>query len=135
MPEYRQSYISLSKALAGDFERIFYVDTQSGRFLEFRAEGEHELEILPGGTDFFDEPEKLLPGTVCEEDRPRVGAALGRESLAKWAETDEPQAVRFRRADDEARKAFVLQTVRTRNRDDRHLVIGVRPDPDSSGSL
>ena len=134
-PEYRQSYISLSKALAGDFERIFYVDTQSGRFLEFRAEGEHELEILPGGTDFFDEPEKLLPGAVCEEDRPRIGAALGRESLAKWAETDEPQAVRFRRADDEARKAFVLQTVRTRNRDDRHLVIGVRPDPDSSASL
>ena len=134
-PEYRQSYISISKALAGDFESLCYVDTHTGRFLQFRAEGEHELEILPGGTDFFGAPGKALAGGVCEEDLPGVEAALSRENLVKWAGTDELQTVRFRRAGGGTAKAWLLQTVRTRNRDERHLVIGVRPDPDSQGSL
>ena len=134
-PEYRQSYISISKALAGDFESLCYVDTHTGRFLQFRAEGEHELEILPGGTDFFGAPGKALAGDVCEEDLPGVEAALSRENLVKWAGTDELQSVRFRRTEGGAAKTCALQMIRTRNRDDRYIVIGVRPDPDSQGSL
>ena len=133
--EYRQAYMSISKALTGDYESICYVDTDTGKCLEFRTDHEGELEILQSGQDFFDGTGKTLAGNVCEEDLPGVEAAISRENLTKWAGSDELQTVRFRRADGGTLTACVLQTVRTRNRDDRHVAIGVRPDSDSPGAL
>ena len=127
-PVTRKSYMSISKALTSDFESIFYVDVISAHFLEFFIGKDGDLEILPGGTDFFgDAREKLLDG-VYGEDRERLGEVLSKTSLIRWISEEGTNEVAFTRMRDGRPNPYILQTIKTRSSDDHHIVIGVRPE-------
>ena len=125
-PAVRRTYMSISNALTGDFESIYYVDVTSTHYLEFFTGKDGELEIRPGGTDFFgDTGEKILED-ICEEDRERIREVLSRESLIRWINGEEKGLVSFRRMTDGQLKSYTLQTIKTRSSDEHHIVIGIK---------
>jgi hypothetical protein len=120
--------MSISKALTIDFESIFYVDVVSDHFLEFFSGKDGDLEIRPGGTDFFGDARERLLDDVCEEDRERLREVLSKTSLIRWIDQNDMSEVSFRRMRDGKLKPYILQAIKTRSSDDHHIVIGVRPE-------
>ena len=127
-PVTRKTYMSISKALTSDFESIFYVDVVSSHFLEFFSGKDGDLEILPGGTDFFGDARERLLDDVCEGDRERLREVLSRTSLTRCISQEDMSEVSFSRMRDGKLKPYILQTIKTRSSDDHHIVIGVRPE-------
>ena len=62
--------------LAGEYERIYYIDTITDYYLVFGLGPEGELRILPGGEDFFSDLTKDLLAPAAEADRSRLEKAL-----------------------------------------------------------
>jgi hypothetical protein len=126
-PATRKAYMSISKALTSDFESIFYVDVVSSHFLEFFSGKDGDLEILPGGTDFFGGAREKLLEDVCAEDRERLREVLSKGSLIRWISQQDMGEISFNRMRDGKLKPYILQAIKTRSSDDHHIVIGVRP--------
>jgi len=126
--EIKKTYMSISKALTYDFESIFYVDTLTDYYLEFYAGSDGELQIRPGGSDFFTDAGDKLLEKVCDEDREKVRKAIRKENILNWLGRGDMVPVCYRRREDGGFRPYCLQTIRTRNSDDHHIVIGVRPE-------
>ncbi|MCR5137671.1 MAG: amino acid permease [Oscillospiraceae bacterium] len=127
-PLTRKTYMSISNALTSDFERIFYVDVATDFYLEFFTGRNGDLEILPGGTDFFREArEKLLEG-VSEADVEKVREATSKTNLIHLAEQEESIRLTFDRMENGAKIPYSIQTIRTRESDHHHIVIGMRQE-------
>ena len=120
--------MSISKALTSDFESIFYVDVVSNFYLEFYSGKDGDLQIRPGGADFFGEAREKLVDDVCKEDAEKIKEALSRASLMRWIGQEETGALSFRRLRGGELKPYTLQAIKTRSSDDTHIVIGVRPE-------
>ena len=118
---------SISKALSGAFEYIFYIDTDSDFYLEFHTGG-GEFEIYPGGADFFGQARERLLADVQEEDAPAVSAALSRENLRAWTGSEETFSLTYRRCVGDVIRRWRMQTVRTRSTDDHHIMLGFRAE-------
>ena len=127
-PATRKAYMSISKALTSDFESIFYVDVVSAHFLEFFSGKDGDLEILPGGADFFGDAREKLLEDVCAQDRDRLREVLSKSSLIRWISQEDMGEVSFSRMRDGKLKPYILQAIKTRSSDDHHIVIGVRPE-------
>ncbi|MDO5702654.1 MAG: GGDEF domain-containing phosphodiesterase, partial [Lachnospiraceae bacterium] len=122
----KKTYMSISKALTGDFESIYYIDVITNFYLEFRTGKDGDLKIRPAGADFFGEGREALLKDVCEEDRETVRAATSRESLKQWIGQEEAFILSFRKMRDGEPVECSLQNIKTRESDDHHVVIGVR---------
>ena len=124
--ETRKTYMSLSQALPSGFESIYYIDTLSNCYMEFYTGSRGEIEIRPGGTDFFREaPIKLLDG-VPEEDAERARETLQKEKLVALADGD--SKLSYRRLFGGKLKPYLMETIRIRDNDDHHIVIGIRAE-------
>ncbi|MBR0410675.1 MAG: amino acid permease [Eubacterium sp.] len=127
-PSVKKTYMSISKALTSDFESIFYVDVVSNYFLEFYTGKGGDLQIRPGGADFFGDVWERLLSDVCEEDSDRIRESLSKTSLMRWIGREETEALSFRCLRDGEWKQYSVQAIKTRSSDDHHIVIGVRPE-------
>ncbi len=127
-PAIRKTYMSISNALTGNFEDIFYVDLVTGIFLEFFVGRDGNLEIRPGGADFFKDAREKLLKDVCDEDAERIREVLSKTNLIQWIGQEETGKVSFRKMQDGELQPYMLQTIKTRRSDDHHIVIGVRPE-------
>jgi EAL domain-containing protein (putative c-di-GMP-specific phosphodiesterase class I) len=127
-PVTRKTYMSISKALTSDFESIFYVDVATDFYLEFLTDAEGDLEIRPGGIDFFKEArEKVLEG-VSEADVQKLREATSKANLIHLAEQEESIRLSFAKLKNGVPVPYSLQTIRTRESDHHHLVIGIRQE-------
>ncbi len=127
-PTAGRTHMSISRALTTDFESIFYVDVTTDFYLEFFIDKEGDLEIRPGGADFFNEARaKLLEG-VSEEDAPKLKEATTKESLSRVVEQEEVIRLPFRKMENGTSVPYSLQTIRTRESDHHHIVIGIRQE-------
>ena len=120
--------VSISEALTGDFERIFYVDVLTDFYLEFVTGEDGKLEIHPGGIDFFDSARKNLLQDVAEDDAGPLREATGKANLIRLAEQNESVTLPFRRMKNGVPTPYTLQTIRTRESDRHHIVIGVKKE-------
>ncbi len=127
-PAAKKTYMSISKALTSDFENIFYVDVVTDFYLEFFTGKGGDLEIRPGGTDFFGEAREKLLADVCEADSGRVREATSKANLINWVGQKNSLSISFLKMKDGKPAPYTLQTIRTRESDDHHIVIGVRQD-------
>jgi hypothetical protein len=125
-PAAKKSYMSISKALTSDFESIYYVDVVSDFYLEFFMSKEGDLEIRPAGTNFFEEARGKLLKDVSEEDAEKVKTATSKANMIRLAEQQESISVPFSRKVGDVSAQYVLQTIRTRESDTHHIVIGIR---------
>ena len=127
-PTEKKSYMSVSRALTGDYESLFYVDVVTDFYLEFHTGPNGELEIGPGGTDFFGSGREKLLKEVYEDDAEMLKKETGKLSMMRWAGQEETISLPFRRERDGILTPYLLQTIQTRESDNHHIVIGVRPE-------
>ena len=127
-PAARKTCMSISKALTGDFESIFYVDVVTDFYLEFHTDKDGGLEIHPGGVDFFQDIREKLLKDVCEPDAEKVREAVAKANLTRWMEQEEAAALPFLKLKNGVPTPYSLQTIKTRESDRQHIVIGVRQE-------
>jgi hypothetical protein len=125
-PITRKTYMSVCRALTSGFENIFYVDIATDYYLEFYTGENGELEIRPGGVDFFKDAREKLLGDVIEADRQKLREATAKANLIQLAEQDEPAAVTFHMERNGEAVQYSLQTIKNRESDHNHVVIGVK---------
>ena len=125
-PRGGKTFMGISGALAGEYERIYYIDTITDYYLVFGLGPEGELRILPGGEDFFSDLTKDLLAPAAEADRSRLEKALSKESLRGISDKKDPVIVPFRKQEGTQTRRCCLQTIRTRGSDAHHVVFGVR---------
>ena len=124
----KKTYMSISRALTNNFESIFYVDVVTDYYLEFHTGKDGKLEIRPGGTDFFADAREKLLKDVCGPDVEKVGEAISKANLMRWIEQEETVALSFRKLKNGLTVPYSLQTIKTRESDTHHTVIGVRQE-------
>ena len=124
----KKTYMSISKALTNDFESIFYVDVVTDFYLAFQTGKDGGLEIRPGGANFYEEARPKLLEDVSEADASRVAEATGKASLIRLAGQEETFTLSFRKVKDGVPIPYSLQTIKTRQSNSHHIVIGVRPE-------
>jgi hypothetical protein len=127
-PSVKKTYMSISKALTSDFESIFYVDVVTAFYLEFFMGKDGDLEIRPAGTDFFEDINTKLLMDISEADLGKVREATSKANLIRLAEQEEVLALTFRKEARGVTTSYSLQTIKTRESDHHHVVIGVRQD-------
>ena len=127
-PATKKTYMSISKALTSDFESIFYVDVVTDFYLEFFMSKDGDLEIRPAGTNFFDEARERLLKDVNETDAQRIREATGKANLIQLAEQEEALALSFCKEKNGVSTTCFLQSIKTRESDHHHIVIGVRQE-------
>ena len=124
--EARKTYMSISKALSSDFEKIYYVDVVTDFYLEFDMDPRGDLEIRPGGMDFFNDAREKLLRSVSETDQEKVREATSKGSLVHWAGQEETITLPFARMKNGIPVPYLIQTIRTRESDSHHIVLGIR---------
>ena len=127
-PAVKKTYMSISKALTSDFERIFYVDVVTAFYLEFFMGKDGDLEIRPAGTDFFEDAREKLLEDVSDADVQKVREATSKANLIHLAEQEDALALTFCKKKNGTEKPYSLQTIKTRESDYHHVVIGVRQE-------
>ena len=127
-PSVRTTGMSISNALTGDFERIFYVDVVSAFYLEFYMGKNGDLETRPAGTDFYKDARQKLLEEMSAADAQKVGDAISQANLVRLAEQEETLSLTFHKEKNGTAAPYLLQTIRTRESDHHHVVIGVRPE-------
>ena len=65
---------------------------------------------------------------ITEEDMEKVRDAVSKASLIRWAGREETMNLKFRKRKDGREVGYSLQTIRTRESDEHHIVLGVRPE-------
>jgi hypothetical protein len=127
-PTEKKTYMSISKALTSDFESIFYVDVVTDFYLEFFTSKDGDLQIRPGGINFFDDAREQLLKDVYEPDVDKVRQATGKANLMQWIGEQETVALSFRKLRQGVPTPYTLQTIKTRESDSHHIVIGIRQE-------
>ncbi len=121
-----KNYVSLSEAMTGGFESIFYIDVATDCYLEFCTDQGGSLETRPGGTDFFKGTrEKILEG-VREADASKLREATDKANLIKMAEQEETVKIPYCKVKDGKEAAYSLQIIKTRESDEGHIAVGIR---------
>ena len=127
-PMHTKNYMSISKALTGNFEDIYYVDVITAFYLEFYTRESGDLEIRPGGENFFASAKQDLLNTVVDADKDKVAEALTKPALIRWIGRKDTGSLSFGRKVNGETKPYILETIKTRSSDDHHIVIGIRPE-------
>ena len=127
-PTEKKTYMSISKALTSDFESIFYVDVVTDFYLEFFTSKDGDLQIRPGGINFFDDAREQLLKDVYEPDVDKVRQATGKANLMQWIGEQETIALSFRKLRQGVPTPYMLQAIKTRESDSHHIVIGIRQE-------
>ena len=72
----------ISNALTRGFEVIYYVNTETGQYVEFNAGGQsQDLQIDSSGKDFFRDTARNIPQVVYRDDQERVALSMQQEAL------------------------------------------------------
>ena len=116
----------IAQALASDYFLIFYVDTETDRFVEYHAtETDRELDIEQGGEDFFTvSRERFLPD-VCEEYRDVMYAVIDKDSLLQLLDEAGSYTLEFRMRLNGVPTYVHMKASRMVDRSDPHIVIGL----------
>ena len=65
---------------------------------------------------------------MYEDDAETLKKETGKLSMMRWAGQEETISLPFRRERDGILTPYLLQTIQTRESDNHHIVIGVRPE-------
>ena len=117
----------LTQALAAGFESIYYVEVESGDYVQFASGGKYEdLQIHSNGPDFFGKNMEAFLQTVYDEDREIVRKSLTRQALLKDIEQGKTATLDYRSlSEDRSLVNGRLKIVYDGYPDVSHLVIGV----------
>lgn len=122
-----ESYLnSITYALTRDAESLYFVDVNTGHYMEFRNGGEYDkihLEIR--GMDFFKETRQNMEGVIYEGDLERVAAAMDRDTLLAVLNHSDSFSMSYRLMIDDEPVYYRLKAVWAEGARNRHMVVGV----------
>ena len=120
------TYSRIAQALAADYFSIYYVDTDTGRFIEYISRRDHTgLGVEQSGEDFFTLIREKIRRTVHPEDQEMVAAAMRREYLMAALEQSGTFTLTYRLMIDREPTYVHLKASRMGGGGDPHIVIGV----------
>ena len=118
-------YASIAEALAGDYERVFHVEADTGRYAAYRVCGQGAgLVAETSGEDFFADAQRQIPLDIHPDDARRVADAFERDTLLDALSRGAVFAITYRRVIDGASVWYRTKAVLTGEGDARFLVIG-----------
>lgn len=120
-------YSRIARALAADYYSLYYVDTESDRFLEYRPHGEdRELNIERDGEDFFEQMRRDLEERCFPEDLAGVLEAFTKEKVLAALKNRSFFTLIFRMLiDGVPQYVSVKTTLMGGESEQQHLVIGI----------
>ena len=120
-----RQFMGIAQALSGDFESLYYVDTETDEYTEFTAQGSYEsLRIELSGSDFFGECQRNLLKVVYPEDQAMVSEALRKDALLKILRERHRFALTYRLMIGSVPTYYRLKAMQAED-DMRSIVIGV----------
>ena len=117
---------SVAQALSSDYFLIYYVDTETDRFIEYRsAEEKTELDIESGGENFFSVARGFLRN-VSVGDQEKVESVLDKEHLLELLEETGSYTLEYSMMFHGVLTYVHMKASRMADRSDPHIVIGLR---------
>lgn len=81
------TYANIVRALATDYYRIYYVDLDTQKFIEYSLpSGKEELAVERHGSRFFDIIKDEVRTQICEQDREAFQREFTKESISREVE-------------------------------------------------
>ena len=78
----KRTYSEIAEPLASRYEVIYYVNTETGHYVEYSTPSHYtKLKLESSGTDFFPDLYRNIRLVVFEKDQDRVTKALTKETL------------------------------------------------------
>ncbi|MBE6121114.1 MAG: EAL domain-containing protein [Erysipelotrichaceae bacterium] len=120
IPEEEKVQVSLP--VAWNYESIWYVDTETGRYVRFAPEGDfNDLQMAGRGDSFFKDARRLIMEEVCEADKEMLAVHMDSDTMK--LQTDSGfWRLNFRRKNDST--VYRLSVITAGEKGER-LILGV----------
>ena len=120
------SYFSIAQALAADYFCIYYVNTESGSFIEYSAHDDYRsLELMKSGDDFFGLTRKNIIRVVHQDDHERLLSAFTKENILNQISESGAFTLEYRIMLGGKPTFVMLKASRMPDAKDPHIVIGI----------
>ena len=120
------SYVSIAQALSCGFESIYYVDTDTGHYVEFTAQGSYEdLQIENSGDDFFGDTQRNILRVAYPDDITRLSSSMRKDALMAQLLTEPRFSMTYRLVINGQPVYYNLKAIKPGGKDPRSIVIGV----------
>ena len=118
---------AVAQALSSDYFLIFYIDTETDRYIQYRpTEADGELDMQNGGEDFFTVSRELIFHRISEEYRHQAEVLLNKDSLLRILDKSGSYTLDFCCLVNNRPIYMHLKASRMADRDDPHIVLGLR---------
>ena len=119
------TYARIAQALSQDYFTIYYVDTETERFMEYSTRGaDRRLTLERVGEGFFEDCKRSISERVVPEDRQRALEAFEKEKLLKAVEGGKTFSISYRLKLGETPIYANLKVLHL-SEDEKHIVIGI----------
>ena len=120
------TYAGIAEALAADYFSIYYVDTNTDRFIEYSSHEEYEtLNIDKKGEDFFNASRANVLRVMYPDDQKAFLEVFTKENLMRELDRNGTFTINYRLVFDGAPTWVSMKATRMTDRNDPHIVIGV----------
>ena len=120
------TYESIIHALALDYLCVYYVDMESGHFVEYTAKEEYqELGLVSSGDDFFGDSRREMKRVVHPDDLEMLMSVFTKEDIASALERHGTFTITYRLMLQEEPIYVHLKATSMDERLDGHVVFGV----------
>jgi len=119
-------YTRIAQALARGYTDLYYVNVQTGEFIEYRTDGGSDmLAEERRGENFFERCLAAINQLVHPEDRAALSAAMSRSSLTQALDRSEAFVMTYRQLSPHHGSNYFTMKVSRLEDDERFIIIGV----------
>ena len=116
----------IAQALSSDYFLIFYIDTETNRYVEYHAtDSDRELDVEQGGEDFFNISRSKILDDVNTAYRDRVNELMDKSVLLALLEDTGSYSLDYLMDIDGTPTYVHMKASRMVDRSDPHIVIGL----------
>ncbi len=121
----REIYSHIAESLAGNYDTLYYVDTESGKYFEFTAaESYKALHVPVMGQDFFAETRENVVRYVCPEDREFAEGWYYRENMMAALSSKRSFSYRYRLQIGNEKVYYRFTVIQAE--DEKHIIVCVK---------
>ena len=121
------TFLGIAQALFNDFESVYYVNFNTGRYIEYISHGAlNGLQFQKTGKDFFDDAVKKIPSVVYISDQKRLIDFISIENLLPAMKERKTLFIRYRIMVKGKPLFYRLTAAPSVEKDGDHYIIGVQ---------
>ena len=124
-PNEGTTYANIAKALAADYYNLYYINMETGRYIEYGSNvGGEQLVVEKRGADFFGATLEAALPHFYEEDREKVRKGCTKEKVLEALNEYGVFTLTYRIVEDGKPLEVFMKGMRMHN-DDNHIILGV----------